>query len=325
MTENKILPQGLQIPDRTPQIFWTKIAALSFAAVISFGVTWQLLAQGISQDNSLGFWFLPSLAAAIGVVLLAFLSVINRSKYLFLGVNLAILIWYALAMPKDWVVLSGGMVFIILAFFFESRIKDDETSRADFSMSRIIRSSVSIMVYALLIIIGCSIYIKAKEEFDKNPKGFYNQIGHYAARGLEYVPSGLGNFDPDQSFDEFVVEQAKRQNPEFENAPEALKEEAADQTRQQLMERFGIKISGNPLLGQVVAGVVSEKVEKGTGSYQRFFPAIFALLVALLFRSVASLFVWLVYLVSWALFKVLLWTKFFKIEKVEVEVDKLKV
>lgn len=323
--ENKILPQGLQIPDRGPQVFWTKVAALSFAAIVSFGITWQLLAQGISHDNSLGFWFLPSLTAAIGVVFLAFLSVVNRSKYLFLGVNLAILVWYALAMPKDWVVLNGGVAFIILAFFFESRIKDDETSRADFSMSRIIRSSVSIMVYALLIIIGCSIYLKTKAEFDRNPQGFYDQIGHYAARGLRYVPSGLGNFDPNQSFDEFVVEQAKRQNPEFENAPEQVQEEATDQARQQLMERFNINISGNPLLGQVVAGVVSEKVENGTSKYQKFFPALFALLVALLFRGVASLFVWLVYAVSWVLFKILLMFKFFRIEKVQVEVDKLKV
>ena len=306
-------------------MLWAKIAALSVAAVISFGIAWMLLAHGITQSNSFSFWFFPGLAAAMGVVFLAFLSVVNRSKYLFLGVNLAILIWYALAMPKDWVVFGGGAAFIILAFFFESRIKHDETARADFSMSRIIRASVSIMVYALLIIIGCSIYVKAQAEFDKNPKGFYNQIGYYAARGLQYVPSGLGNFDPDQTFDEFVIEQAKRQNPEIASAPESVKQQGLAELRKQLMERFNFQITGNPLLGQVVGCVVSEKVEKGTAPYQRFFPAIFALLVALLFRSVASLFVWLVYLVSWALFKVLLLTKFFKIEKVQVEVDKLKV
>ena len=325
MDENKILPQGLQIPDRTAQVFWAKVGALSAAAVVSFGITWMLLARGVNQDNNLGFWIYPGLAAAFGVVFLAYLSVVNRSKYLFLGVNLAILIWYALAMPKDWVVFGGGVVFIILAFIFESRIKHDETARADFSMSRVIRGSVSIMVYALLVIIGCSIYVKAQAEFDKNPKGFYNQIGYYAARGLQYVPSGLGNFDPDQTFDQFVIEQAKRQNPEIASAPESVRQQGLAELRRQLMERFNFQITGNPLLGQVVGGVVSEKVEKGTAPYQRFFPAIFALLVALLFRSVASLFVWLVYLVSWALFKVLLLTKFFKIEKVQVEVDKLQI
>ena len=306
-------------------MLWAKIVGLSAAAVISFGIAWQFLSHGITQSNGLSFWFYPSLAAALGVVLLTYLSVVNRSKYLFLVVNLAILAWYAAVMPKDWVVFGGGVAFIILAFFFESRIKHDETARADFSMSRVIRGSVSIMVYALLIIIGCSIYVKAQAEFDKNPKGFYNQIGYYAARGLQYVPSGLGNFDPDQTFDEFVIEQAKRQNPEIASAPESVKQQGLAELRKQLMERFNFQITGNPLLGQVVGGVVSEKVEKGTAPYQRFFPAIFALLVALLFRSVASLFVWLVYLVSWALFKVLLLTKFFKIEKVQVEVDKLKV
>lgn len=325
MDQNKTLPQGLQIPDRSSQTIWAKIAALSIAAVVSFGIAWIFLASGITHDNSFSFWFYPSLAAALGVVFLTFLSVVNRSKYLFLGVNLAILAWYTVVMPKDWVILAGGVGFIILAFIFESRIKHDETARADFSMSRVIRSSVSIMVYALLVIIGCSIYVKTKGEFNESPKAFYNQIGYYAARGLEYVPSGLGNFDPDQTFDEFVIEQAKRQNPEIESVPEPIKQQGLAQFRKQLMERFNFEISGNPLLGQVVAGSVAQKVEAGASDYERFFPAIFALLVALLFRSVASLFVWLVYLLSWGLFKLLVLVKFFKIEKVQVEVDKLKV
>ncbi len=325
MTENKILPQGLQVPDNSPSVRRFKVAFLSLMAILGFGVTWHLLSRGVIHGEGLMFWFWPSLTAAIATSFLAFLAVINFNKTILLATSAAIFIWYMLVMPRDWFVLGGGAVFFLLTLMFENRIRHDETSRADFSMSRIVRGSIGIMVYALLVILGFNIYFKIQNEFSQNPQQVYNQVGHYAARGLEYVPSGLGDFDPDQRFDEFVVKQAERQEPALEQAPKSVREQTIEEVKQALMDRFHIQVSGNPLLGEIVAGWASEKVQNVAQRYQRFFPAIFALISVALLRTLSFLFIWGTELIAWGLYKLLVALKFFKIERVQVEVDKLQV
>ncbi len=325
MDPNKILPQGLEIPDRKHQIQWLKLTLLAALAVIGFGITWMLTAAGFARGLDLGFWIYPAFTAAIGIAFLSFLGIVSSNKWVFWLTNGSILAWYIVVMPKDIFVMLAGVVFLLLSIWFEQRIRQDEKGRVDFSLNRIIRYNLPLMVYALLVIIGVNIYLKTKEEFNQNPHLFYNQVGHYAARGLEHVPNGLGDFDPDQSFDEFVVKQAEKQDPQFQSEPEVIKTAALNQIRQQLAERFHLRIEGNPLLGEVVAGAVSEKVEEASVSYQRFFPAIFAIIILALLRSLAFIFVWLTLLITWLVYRLLLMFNFFRIEKVEVEVNKLQI
>jgi len=323
--ENKTLPEGLQVPDRQNQIRWAKALGLALVTVLSFGLTWTLASAGFSDGQGLAFWMYPSLAAALSLVFLTLLSIVNPHRYLLWGVNLVVLAWYFLVFPKDWFVLNGGVLFFILTFLFESRIHEDEKSRADFSFYRILRYSLPVMVYGLLLIVGVNVYAKTKVEFENNPQAFYNQIGLYAARGLEQVPSGLGNFDPDQSFDEFVVEQAKRENPEIVKAPPSIQEQGIAEVKRQLEERFNINVEGNPLLGQVVAGAVSGKIEEGSEKYHKFFPLIFALIAVALLRTLAFVFVWVTYALGSIIFRLLKLFGFFRITKVQVEVNKLEI
>jgi hypothetical protein len=323
--ENKILPQGLQVPDNSSNIRSFKITFLAIMAIIGFGITWHLLAWGVVHGEGLIFWFWPTITAAIATSFLAFLSVVNFNKTILLATSAAIFIWYMLVMPRDWFVLGGGALFFLLILMFENRIRHDETSRADFSMSRVMRGSIGIMVYALLVILGFNIYFKIHNEFSQNPQQVYSQVGHYAARGLEYVPSGLGDFDPDQRFDEFVVKQAERQEPAFEQAPQSVQEQAIEEVKKGLMDRFHIQVSGNPLLGEIVAGWAAEKVQNVAQRYQRFFPAIFALIAVALLRTLSFIFIWATELIAWGLYKLLVAVRFFKIERVQVEVDKLHI
>lgn len=294
-------------------------------AVLSFGLTWMLTAHGFAAGQGVSFWIYPELTAAIGIAFLGFLGIASSNKILFWVTNGLMLIWYVAVMPKNVYVIAGGVIFLFLSFWFEQRIRQDEKARVDFSLSRILRDNVYLMVYALLIIIGVNIYLKTKVEFDQNPYRFYNEIGRYAARGLEHVPTGLGDFDPDQSFDQFVIKQAEKQDPQFHSAPENIKNQALTQLRQELMDRFHLRIEGNPLLGDVVAGAVAAKVEESAESYQRFFPALLAIIVLALLRGLSFVFVWLTLFVSWLIYRLFLMFNFFRIEKVQVEVNKLQI
>lgn len=325
MEQSKILPNGLGLPNQRNHTKLIKSVILSIVAIVSFGATWQLLALGFAQGSSLLFWIYPGITASLGVVFLTFLAVVNRNIFLWVATGLAIFGWYLAVMPKNWYVAIGGILFCFATFLFVNRIKHDEKSRADFSMSRVVRSSIAVIVYGLLAIVAFNIYAEAQVAFKKNPKQFYNQIGHYAARGLEYVPASLGDFNPDQRFDDFVFKQAQRQNPDLAEIPAVERKSILAGVKQQLLDQFHIQVVDNPLLGQVVAGAVSQKVEDGGKAYEKFFPAIFAVIVFSLLRTVAFVFVWLTMFLSWLIFRFLLLVKFFRIEKVQVEINKLQI
>ncbi len=323
--QNKTFPQGLQVPDWTRQIRLAKAATLAVLAILGFGLSWQSFGVGLSHPHDLGFWLLPLISAAVGIAFLSLLAIVNANQWIFLATNLAILVWYLLALPKDWFVALGGVLFFLLSFLFERRIRSDEKTRADFALNRIIQGSIGLMVYALLLAGGFNIYYKINQDFKNHPERFYAQVGQYAARGLEYVPAGLGDFDPDQSFDQFVSKQAARQDPQFAQAPTAEKNVIFEELKKQLMNRFNISISGNPLLGDVVAGAAAERIQKVAAAHETVFPAIFAIIIVALLRTVAFLFIWLTELCAWAFFKLLLMLKFFRIEKVQIEVNKLHI
>ncbi len=325
MTENKILGPGLEVPDRTNQTKWTKVTVLALLATIFFGLTWGLLDYGLIHHGTLLYWFWPAFTAAIGVSFLAFVAMVDVSKKLFLGLNFAILILYVWLLPKSWPVVLGGVIFFLFAYLFEKHIRDDEHSRADFSLNRILRSSINFIVYGLLIVLGFNIYSLIKTNFENNPERVYTQIGHYAAAGLIYVPSSVGDFNPNQRFDDFITKQAETQDPQIAKAPKSFQDQAIEEFKKQLVEKFHLQIDGNPLLGEVVAGAVAEKVREGSSAYKQFFPGIFAVLIVVALRYTAFLFVWLTSLVSWLLYRMLLGFRFFRIEKVQVEVDKLQI
>ncbi|HTL39375.1 MAG TPA: hypothetical protein VL306_00995 [Methylomirabilota bacterium] len=325
MEQNKILPDGLAAPDDHNQTKWIKAMGLSLLSIIGFALTWQFFAVGLTSHHTLIFWLYPVLSAAVGVSFLALVSVVDVNKYLFWGVNLAILVIYLWLLPKENAVYLGGLFFFGLAFLFERHIRSDEHARANFSIRRIVSGSINLMVYALLIVLGFNIYAGLKTSFEKNPDAVYEQIGHYAASGLNYVPDTVGDFNPNQRFDDFVAKQAEAQDPSIKQAPPSIQEQVIAEFKKQLEQKFNLKVSGNPLLGEVVAGAVAEKIKDGSQSYHNFFPVIFAVFIVILLRSITFLFVWLTEIVCWAIYRILLATGFFRIEKVQVEVDKLQI
>ena len=295
------------------------------AAAAAFDLAWQGLNTGLVNPGGLMHWFWVMLAAAVGIAFLAMVSAVDLNKWLFWGVNFAILLAYILIPPPDPFVYAGGGLFFLFVWLFERSVREDEHSRVDFSASRILRHGIDLMVYGLLLVAGFNIYAHLAADFRDHPQEIYNRIGYYAAAGLDYVPSGIGNFDPNQSFDEFAAEQASREDPDFAQALPSVQQQLTDQLKQQLTDRFHLQIQGNPLLGEVVAGAVADKVEAASQAYSQFFPAIFTVIIVILLRSAAFLFVWLASIVSWILFRLLLALRFFRISKVQVEVDKLSI
>ncbi len=75
----------------------------------------------------------------------------------------------------------------------------------------------------------------------------------------------------------------------------------------------------------IIAQSLTQELRNALSQYEKFFPLIFTLIVVALIRTFGFVFQWLTLLVTWLLFKVLLYSEFFKITKVPVEVDKLEI
>ncbi len=173
-----------------------KRVMLAFLAVACFAFAWQTLATALNHYSDLSVWIAPVVLASLGSVFLSLLAIVGSSKWFFVSTNLAVLLCYVALMPKNLYVVAGGAMFFCLSFLFEQRVKSDEKSRADFSLHRVLRSSVYVILYALLLMIGFNIYARAAISLEKDPKHFYDRVGYYASIELEHVPSNLVGLNP---------------------------------------------------------------------------------------------------------------------------------
>src|SRR5262249_23457348 len=113
MDQNKILPQGLNVPDRTNQYRTLKGLTLGVLAAISFAITWKLIDVGLFPLHGLVFWLIPALTAAVGVSFLAFLAVVDINPWFFWGTNFAILATYIVFLPHAPASWIGGLLFFL--------------------------------------------------------------------------------------------------------------------------------------------------------------------------------------------------------------------
>jgi ABC-type transport system involved in cytochrome bd biosynthesis fused ATPase/permease subunit len=84
-------------------------------------------------------------------------------------------------------------------------------------------------------------------------------------------------------------------------------------------------VSGNKSLADVFAQIATDKIKQATANYKDYFPFVFAIIITGLLLTFAFLLNWATQIVCWLLFKLLLAIKFFKLTKVQIEVEKLDV
>ncbi|MEJ0021563.1 MAG: hypothetical protein WDN47_03180 [Candidatus Doudnabacteria bacterium] len=294
----------------------TKIIILALISIAFWVLDWVLLNQAIYHGKPPIFWVWFVLTTLFGISFLTFFLLTNRNHMIRVIVPILIVAGYVVLMPKDVIVILGGAIFLLLMFFYEWRIRSEEKNSVDFSMRRVISNSVSVMIYAILLLIGCNVYYNTQADFKANPDAYYERLGQAAAKTVPYftkdLPTGV---DFNQTLDQFLSSQAQTTNPSI-----------IKQYRDNFFNQFQIKaVSGNQTLADVFAQIATDKIKQATANYQNYFPFVFAIIVTGLLLTFAFLLNWATQIVCWLLYKILLALKFFKLTKVEIEVEKLDI
>lgn len=314
----KILPEGLNIPQKRVS---PKVIGLLVVNILLAFVTWWQMVEGFG-DKPLAFWIWPILGMLFWVVSFTFLSLVSVRIYSYIAAVSAFVI-YLIFFPKDAYVIAGGLSFVLLAIWFADRLLQEEKSRIDFSLRRILSSSLVIIVYAFLLLIGFNIYYNTAKSFKENPQEIYDRLGDAAVKTLGNSKYFSDNTNPNQTLDEYISRRVEKDNP---NTP-GLKPPnyLINQYKQELLARLGISAEGQETLGEIVARFSVEQMKDLGKRYERFFPLIFTLIILALLRTFAFVFHWLIIFVGWLIFKLLVAVRFFKLDKQMVEVEKLTV
>ncbi|HEV8601669.1 MAG TPA: hypothetical protein VGQ87_03705 [Patescibacteria group bacterium] len=303
-----------------------KIYSLGLVSVFLITLCWWLMKTALYNSQPIIYWAWVALAALLWMSVYSFFVIVVHDKLLYSAVTILTLAGYLLLLPKDVYVMAGGLLFAVLMFLFRNRLKSVEKNQLHFSLRQTIGSGTIIMIYAFLLVLGFNIYNNTSHDFKENPERFYDKLGETAAKSVPFLSKGVLQIDTKQTLDEFLTKQAEKDNPNaFSQVPSSQKQQAVSETRNQFLKQFGINASGNEMFADVLSRVVTAKVKEVVKPYERFFPLIFTLAILGLLRTFAFLFDYLTLFVCWILFRILQGVKFFKITKVQIEVDKLEI
>lgn len=305
----------------------TKQLLLAGATLISLVANWFLIKIALYQGESLTFWIWPAFAIIISVCLLSFLSLVRPNRFIALGVHTLSLVAYLLIMPKDFYVILGGAVFYICSLLFAGWIAKEGENLLSFSISSTIGRTQSLITYGFLLLLGLNIYYNTSQDFKQNPSVFYERLSDSVARGIPFFSETIGGkTDPNQSLDQYLLTQTMdSQGRPLEDLRGPQRTFLLDEARNQFSRQFGIDTSGSEKMSEVVSKIVTDRTRPVLERYGKYFPIIFTLIILALLRTFAFVFNWLTLLFAWLMYRLLLSLRFFRLEKVAIEVQKLRL
>jgi hypothetical protein len=320
--QNKILPSNT-IPKRN--ISW-KVWALAFSSFLFQSLTWIALHRALMVHPSAAEWILTAAIAAIAVSITTFFLLVQRSRLLANSLFVLSAIIYVLVSPLNMYVWIGGGIFCVFALWYEQRVWREAQSRVDFAVIPVISSSVTVLLYGIMLLMGFNIYYNVSTDFKTNPDKYYERLGQQAAKTIPYftkalIPDGVSLND---SFEAIINKEAQNR-PEYKYSSEFERQILINEARKAFQNQFQITASNDDTLADIVAQVTINKIRQAMEPYQNYLPVIFAILITSLLYTFAFLIRWLVIIFSWILFRILIMTSFFRLEKVQVEVEKLTI
>ena len=287
---------------------------------------WWFLHRVFTYQASTQTWISLVILAALAISVATFFFLTDKMRWFSELVIALSAIAYFLLSEKNQFVWIGGIMFVALTFWYELRLHAEAKNRLDFSVSRVVSSSVSIMVYALLLLIGFNIYYNVQTKFQNNPDEFYNRLGQQAARSVPYftnkLPEGTNLNEP---FSQYLEDQAKKTDPNYSKAGSFQQAALLEQAKSAFYQEFQVTAADNQSLADIISEVAVSKVRQAAQPFEKYLPLIFTIVIVGLMYTFAFVLRWVIIVISWLLFQMLLLSGFFKFETVVVEVKKLVI
>lgn len=337
-------PEPVQIPKPfvAPQPIG-KIVALIAAVVASAVLFWyawsHILNTGINLTGGsrnvfgiigtlLAFCLMLSLAGIAAVV-------IYRIWYVWgMGVLAAVTVF--IFFPLSVWSLLAAVILLLTTLYWHHQIRIDAKSRITATPNRTIGTGLRATVSMVLLVASLLYYSSLMTGPDAQQKFTDSMV----STGTTAVQNILDvyyeeRFRPSMTLDEFILNISSLDNgiklsTGQENLDRAI-QEGFDQAqsglvreaREEFLKTFGIEAAGDEMMSSVIEKIVRKNLNKYVGPYTQFIPVILAVGLFFLLNVFNFVYSELIKSFSYVIFQILVWLKFIKVQKVQVEAEKI--
>jgi hypothetical protein len=303
-----------------------KVLLLGGISLVLLIIDWVLISKALYTDKQLVFWVWPAISIILTIALTTIFAIVNNSRMYMLAYGILGFVAYLLIFPKDVFVIAGGGLFFLLLYWFNVRVKDEEDARQDFSIRRVSNACINAIILAFMLLLSLNIYYNTSAEFKSNPEGFYDTLGRSVAKSTRYLGQGSGDkVDLNQTLDQYLETETRKQVPNYETIPQDFREQYLENTKEQFYRVFNLDVPSDQPISEIIAQFAVERVRTAAEKKNIWFPLIFTLIILALLRTFSFVLRWLAILFTWLIYKFLLRIKFLRLEKVNVEAQKLIV
>lgn len=279
------------------------------AAIILLAVfCWYFLKYAFYVGNlSLGCWIIGIILFLLWNIVLCLATLLIKNKLILFSSFVVSLILFFIFFHNEFLYCFIALIILLLCFWFASnRIKKEEEVQVSLNFWRIWKRGLPIFITALCLLISVAYYfspgtLEIKEAKIKIPRESFNS-----------TIKPLENF----------IEKRFPQGVSLDSPANKL---ITPEQRNDLEKQFGIKITTNDKIRDVLYKIVDYQLNTATTPYRKFVPLGLAIILFITLRIAAIIYIPFLILFSYLVLKLLIAIKFIRIEIEKKEVESVKL
>jgi len=321
-----------------------KIAILTILVIVSTALFWLAWHNALTTGLELNLGtqniivvVSTLLAFCLMFTLLAVTEVLVTKSYIEMIITvLAAATMFIFFKPTLWSFIAW--LIVVLGFLYWRReVRLDEKTRTKFLPQKIISAGLKTAV-TLVLLAACFNYYSYVVS-DNGDSGIADKI---TDSGADVVQNVLGayykeRYDPQMSLDEFLIGNNFSDTMDLNNIDTGMEEldkalneglssvegEIVDEARNDFLKTFDIEATGDEAMQAIVSKIIRKNINRYAADYLKFIPALMALGLFFIMNIFSFIYRELIKSFSYLLFHILVWLKFIKVEKIQVEAEKI--
>ena len=318
-----------------------KIIIFGIVAIGSIFLFWYSIARIFSGEVELSF----SSNSIVSVLLAVFTFVLMfsligiaasviRSLFIFVAVNGVGILTYFIFFPADAPNIAACLFLLTGFTLWRMSVMSDANNRIQFTVMKVVNAGLGGAITFALLSVSFTYYsyLAGADGSDRLIEGI---VSTTAQSANTFLPRYVNGYSPDMTLDEFIRQSTTLDVSTIDVPPTsviggAIKEglnaaqgAIVEQSREQFLTTFNIQAEGTDRMGEVVKKIVARRIETLINPYKKFIPAVLALSLYFVLGIFRFLYVPLIQILSFIVFRIFLLVKIMRIDTVMVERERV--
>lgn len=251
------------------------------------------IALPFKQAENIIYWLWVLILLALTANALAWSSLFPYSKKTFAAVAAATAVSVVVFFPWNWIQIFSALVMVTGLYLARRSIMRAEKESLHFSYYRSVRNGQMAFLAAVSLVLAFNFYLQTSVNLKNDPDGFYRRMSGSVVRSVEPIlQSRIQGFSPNQTLDEFLAasrffdDNLEESICSRAGIGEFCPELSLLQKRESFLTTFGVEAEGDEQVMEILARIVSVRIQEFFAPVQAFVPFIYALLLFLSLRFV---------------------------------------